>query len=245
MPPAPAVVEPPPLAPPTGPTGRIAGDLPGSHAREFPLADGTPVSERDYLHRFNHKAGAEWVDGRISLLPVPSRRHQKSAAFLYDALRDHLRKNLPNAELHFAGLRLRVPDGRGGSRFREPDLLLLLDADDPRAGETHFEGADLCVEVVSPDRPARDTREKRAEYARAGVREYWIVDNRPRDARGGGRTVTVLTPDAAGGFAGGPPRDGETAASALLPGFAAPVTDCLGPRQIPLTPPPPPSSAAP
>ena len=221
---APPSTSAPPAAPPLDTGDGAVGAPPGPFEREFPLADGTPVSEHDYLHRFNDKAGAEWVDGRISLLPVPSRRHQKVAANMFRSLDAHLREHLPEAELHFAGLRLRVPDGRGGHRLREPDVLLLLNPADPGAGETHFEVADLCVEVVSPDRPARDTREKRAEYARAGVREYWIADARPAV-----RTLTVLTPDGAGGYAGGPLRDGDVARSALLPGFAAAVTDCLGP----------------
>ena len=37
-------------------------------------------------------------------------------------------------------------------------------------------GADLAVEVVSEDDPARDYVAKRREYALCGVREYWIVD---------------------------------------------------------------------
>lgn len=36
--------------------------------------------------------------------------------------------------------------------------------------------ADICIEVVSEERIARDHGEKFAEYEKAGVREYWIVD---------------------------------------------------------------------
>ena len=42
------------------------------------------------------------------------------------------------------------------------------------------------VEVVSPDDPGRDLVEKRADYAEAGIAEYWIAD--PRD-----QTIRVLT----------------------------------------------------
>lgn len=40
----------------------------------------------------------------------------------------------------------------------------------------NWEGADLVVEVVSPDDPDRDYTTKREDYAQAGVLEYWIVD---------------------------------------------------------------------
>jgi Uma2 family endonuclease len=42
----------------------------------------------------------------------------------------------------------------------------------------YWEGADLVVEIVNRDDPARDLETKRAEYAEAGIPEYWIVDPR-------------------------------------------------------------------
>jgi len=44
------------------------------------------------------------------------------------------------------------------------------------------------MEVVSEDDPARDLQTKRAEYAQAGVADYWIVDPRSRTI-----TVSKLT----------------------------------------------------
>ena len=70
--------------------------------------------------------------------------------------------------------------------------------------------------MVSPDDPDRDLVEKRADYAEAGIPEYWIVD--PRD-----ETITVLA------LEGGTYRDlgvfgsGDTARSRVLDGFAADV----------------------
>ena len=37
-------------------------------------------------------------------------------------------------------------------------------------------GADVVVEVVSPDDPERDTKLKRADYAEARIPEYWILN---------------------------------------------------------------------
>ena len=205
------------LAPPRRtPAVPAALPAPGPFVRDFPLPDGAACSEHDYLHRYNGQGGAEWVDGRISLLPMPSRRHQRTAAFLYDLLTAYFRARGDRAEVNFAGLRIRTT-----GRFRDPDVTVLLDRDDPRAHDTHFDHVDLCVEVVSPDDPPRDTVRKRREYAAAGVREYWIVD--PRDAV---RAVTVLTLED-GAYAGAPVGEGGTAESALLPGLSFPVADCL------------------
>ncbi len=43
-------------------------------------------------------------------------------------------------------------------------------------------GADLVIEIVSPDSRLRDRGEKFYEYEKAGVEEYWIVDPERRSA---------------------------------------------------------------
>jgi Uma2 family endonuclease len=76
------------------------------------------------------------------------------------------------------------------------------------------------MEVVSDDKPSRDWKTKRAEYAQAGIREYWIVD--PRD-----RSITVLSlPEGETVYReAGRYTEGQTAASALLEGFRVDVTE--------------------
>jgi Uma2 family endonuclease len=83
-----------------------------------------------------------------------------------------------------AALRIRLSSGK----FREPDLIMLRSANDPRRHDRFWDGADLVVEVVSDgaeDR-YRDLVTKREEYAQAGIPEYWIVD--PQN-----ETIAVLT----------------------------------------------------
>ena len=153
----------------------------------------------------------EFTDGHVEELPMPTATHQAILAFLYEVVRDYVRPR--GGVVMFSALRLRLREGK----FREPDLLLLRDRADPRYQDRYWLGADLVVEVVSPDDPARDLVEKRADYAEAGIPEYWIVD--PRD-----ETITVLTlQDGAYAEHGVFPRGGS-AASRLLEGFAADVS---------------------
>lgn len=56
------------------------------------------------------------------------------------------------------------------------NLLLLRSASDRRRQNRFWTGAELVVEVVSPDKPERDLVSKRQDYAAAGVAEYWIVN---------------------------------------------------------------------
>ena len=152
----------------------------------------------------------EFTDGQLEILPMPTDRHQSILKFLFRAL---LFVEDVGGVVHFAALRLRIRSGK----FREPDLLLLLDASDPRRGDDYWRGADLVMEVVSPDNPARDLVEKRADYAEAEIPEYWIVN--PID-----ETVTVL------GLSDGQYvehlvfRRGQQARSLCLPEFSVAVT---------------------
>ena len=153
----------------------------------------------------------EFTDGHVQELPMPTFTHQAILAFLYRLFQEHL--DPCGGVVMFAALRMRIRAGK----FREPDLLLLRDRSDSRCQDRYWLGADLVAEVVSPDDPDRDLIEKRADYAEAGIPEYWIVD--PRD-----ETITVLTLDGDTYVEHGVYSAGESAASSLLDGFAADVT---------------------
>jgi Uma2 family endonuclease len=129
-------------------------------------------SEDDYLWLTDHtRCLVEFTDGHVEVLPMPTDAHQRIVLFLYRALYAFLAVRGAGIIL-VAPLRLRVRTGR----YREPDLLLLLSAADPRRSNRYWTGADLVLEVVSPDDPQRDLVRKRREYARAGIPEYWIVN---------------------------------------------------------------------
>lgn len=55
----------------------------------------------------------------------------------------------------------------------EPDLVVI--AGTPRGNSAHPTTADLLIEVADSSLDF-DTNEKRLLYARAGVRDYWVVD---------------------------------------------------------------------
>ncbi len=68
----------------------------------------------------------------------------------------------------------------------QPDVIVLLNAHLDRVAAKRIIGApDLVVEVASPGTAAFDRLTKYDVYARAGVREYWIVKSAQR-------TVEVL-----------------------------------------------------
>lgn len=68
----------------------------------------------------------EFTDGTIEVLPMPSDSYQVILAFLYELLLLLLRPQ--GGKVLFAPLRVQVRPGK----YREPDLLLVRDAHDPR-----------------------------------------------------------------------------------------------------------------
>lgn len=168
-------------------------------------------SDGDYLWLTRSTSRlVEFTDGSIELLVPPTERHQAIAAGLLIAW--HAFMQSIGGRVLVAPLRLRL----GPRRFRKPDLLLLRSAEDPRRHDDYWEGADLVVEIVSPDNPDRDLVTKRAEYAEAGIPEYWIVDP-------WSETITVLRLSDAGYAEHGVFGRGERAGSALFEDFAVSV----------------------
>ena len=152
----------------------------------------------------------EFTEGYVEVLPMPTRKHQAISRFLFLALLAFAQRL--GGTVFYAPLHVRVAPGR----FREPDLVLLLDVNDPRNQNAFWLGADLVVEIVSPDDVERDTVIKRADYAQAGIPEYWIVN--PEDA-----TITVLKLAGNAYVAHGVFHRGDIATSALLQGFTVRV----------------------
>ncbi len=172
-------------------------------------------TEEQYLkltNQTNHLI--EFSDGELEVLPMPTRRHQIILLLLYELFKAMV--NSHGGIVLVAPLRVQVRPGK----FREPDVLMLLQADDPRNQDAFWFGADLVVEIVSPDRPARDIEEKRRDYAEAGIPEYWIV-NPLTD------TITVLTFADDSYTEHGVFGRGESAVSKLLLGFSVAVDEVL------------------
>ncbi len=168
-------------------------------------------SEEDYLWLTNRTNWlVEFSDGYVEVLPVPSDKHQAISGYLFSLFLTFV--NRFGGVARYAPLRIRLKP----RKFREPDLVFLRAEDDPRRHNAYWDGADLVIEIVSPDDPKRDLVKKRREYAQAGIQEYWIVNPLVE-------TITVLRLANGKYVEHGEFRRGETATSALLPDFAAGV----------------------
>jgi Uma2 family endonuclease len=145
-----------------------------AHALELKLirrADGIELNllplhglwtEEQYLtltNQTNHLV--EFTDAVIEVLPRPTDKHQALSRLLFLALFAFVQRL--GDLVFYAPLRVQVRPGK----FREPALIVVLDAGDPRRQNEFWLGADLVVEIVSQDKPKRDTEEKPLDYANA------------------------------------------------------------------------------
>ena len=169
-------------------------------------------SEEEYLALdTNHLT--EFSHGRMEVLPLPTFSHQRLVALLYRLLSGFVEERGLGVVM-FAPLRIQLGQGK----FREPDLVFMAAEHADRLGEQFWQGADLVMEIVSPNDPERDKVTKRREYAQAGIPEYWIVD--PTEA-----SITVLTLQGRKYALHGEFVAAETALSVILEGFKVDVGD--------------------
>jgi Uma2 family endonuclease len=169
-------------------------------------------TEEDYMRLPGNRL-VEFSEGRVELLPMPSQRHQDIIGFLYTLLFGFVMKRQLGKVL-IAPFKIKLWEGK----VREPDVMFMLTGNSHRRFEQSWEGADLVMEVVSPDDPKRDLVTKKEEYAKAGIPEYWLVNPLNETI-----TVFVLEPGSSLYQAAGVYNKGEVAVSRLLEGFTADV----------------------
>ncbi len=131
------------------------------------------MTEDEFVAWCDEDVKAEWVDGEVIVHSPASTRHVRLAKFLLKVLDDFVAYHDlgealgPELQIRLGALR----------RRRVPDILFVAKARLAIIQTNHIEGApDLVMEIVSPDSPARDWRDKYLEYEAAGVREYWVID---------------------------------------------------------------------
>jgi Uma2 family endonuclease len=153
----------------------------------------------------------EFSDGFLEFLEMPTTSHQDIVLLLWQMLAAWVKPtNLGKASV--APIKIQLWPGK----FREPDVVFMLAAHRHRVGEQFWDGADLLMEVVSSDRQL-DYEEKRAEYAKAGIPEYWIVD--PAEKK-----ITVLRLEKDQYVLHGEFLEGSQATSVIIAGFAVEVS---------------------
>ena len=201
---------------PVSPTHADPAEPAWEIARLFPpqghWSEGSFLSFTECLNQL-----VELVKGRVEVLEMPTKSHQKIVHYLLNLLLMYLRPGRLGDAVS-APYRVRLPHGN----YREPDIVVYLTDHLSRFGERYGEGADLVVEVVSDDAASRtrDYEDKRRDYAEARIPEYWIVD--PAQLR-----ILVLCLEGDAYAVSGEFAIGSEAVSKTLNGFRVSVADVM------------------
>lgn len=179
---------------------------PQSHSISY---HGLRMTAEEYLALGPTEQWYELIDGLVHMSPSPTPRHQRVAARIAGEISEYLSHH-PVGEVF---VEVDVSLGRGplgGDLVYRPDIVFLRAERAARNMDRITEPPDLVVEIVSPLSRRFDHETKKADYERAGVREYWIID--PEE-----RTTTFYRLEA-GRYVQVQPV-GQRLASLAIPGF--------------------------
>jgi Uma2 family endonuclease len=148
-----------------------------------PPEDGRYVPEEVYWQTYYYLSDVsyEWNNGFLEAKPLTDYAKYRMYAWLIDILKDFLHV-FPIARMIGLemGFRLVLPSK---VTIRKPDLGVVLNSNPvpSRDKDRTYAGIfDLCIESLSDSSQVeidRDTIVKKTEYALAGVREYYILDD--------------------------------------------------------------------
>ncbi len=173
-------------------------------------------TEADYFVLPDTNRFVELSGGELVMPPHPTHTHQQIVGKLYRTMYDFVAER-DLGTVQFGPLPVRLWPGK----IREPDILFVAREHSDRIDEQVYGAPDLVVEVLSPSTRRTDRLDKTVEYARAGVREYWIVDPP-------GQTLEVFTLREGAYELLGKWGRGEEASSKVLAEFQVAVEEVMG-----------------
>lgn len=149
-------------------TGRLSSP-PWPEQGQWTFRDWEKIPEDGYRY--------ELIKGELIVSPPPAVSHQDASGNLFFAMSAYIRKH-DLGKVYSAPIGVRLPPSREPV---QPDIVFVGAKHLGIIGEKYIEGApDLIVEIVSPSNWNVDRQDKFTAYAKAGVKEYWIVDYRAK-----------------------------------------------------------------
>jgi Uma2 family endonuclease len=130
-----------------------------------------PYTYEDYANLPDDGNRYEVANGILQVMsPSPGTKHQRILRKLTAAFELHCQAT---GQFFFAPLDVILSQ----HHVRQPDFVFVANDRLEIVTERGIEGApDLAAEVLSPSTALKDKTEKKLEYARFGVKEYWIID---------------------------------------------------------------------
>jgi len=188
----------------------------------FPVPEERPVPRQgewtyaDYCRLPDDGRRYEVLRGELHVAPAPTWKHQRAVLKL-SILMELFVAECQLGVVGCSPLDVILPGDLATPV--QPDLIFIATGRNDITWDPKVEGApDLVVEVLSPSSRQVDRRTKFEIYARAGVPEYWMLDQ-------AARTIEVFRLRDGRYVLLGKVGPGERARSTALPGFEPSVDD--------------------
>ena len=123
---------------------------------------------------------AQLINNQIVMSPAPTDAHQKVLDKIYRRLGDYIEEN------KLGETRVAPYDVYLNRRNAyQPDITFIANENLHKIKDNGLHGApDLVIEILSPATWRFDKEDKKDEYERSGVKEYWMVDPVDKTAEG-------------------------------------------------------------
>lgn len=127
----------------------------------------------DMVEKLPAESRYELRDYNLLEMPSPKPKHQTIVTNIYDSIKPLIKANALG-KIFLAPLDVVFQKGDSV----QPDLIFVAAENLGIIKESYISGVpDLLVEVVSKGSVARDYVEKKNDYEKFGVKEYWIIDS--------------------------------------------------------------------
>lgn len=123
---------------------------------------------------------AQLINNHIYMSPSPTDRHQDISISLSAQLFNYVEAN-GLGKVRAAPYDVHLNQ----SNVYQPDLVFIATENIHRIKANGLYGApDLVIEILSPSTQHLDKRNKKNEYERNGLKEYWLIDPRDHSTKG-------------------------------------------------------------
>ena len=125
------------------------------------------------IEKLSEWSRAELIDGKLYMLAAPNRMHQFLVTKMLFSIESHIRKNEGKCHVYSSPFDVRLFGD--DQTIVQPDILVVCKKE--ILTEKGCSGApDWVAEIVSKSNSPHDLIVKLMKYQKAGVREYWVID---------------------------------------------------------------------
>jgi Uma2 family endonuclease len=139
-----------------------------------------PRTILEVYHSLPEGTLAQLINNQIIMSPAPTDNHQEISGEIFSQLLQFVKRN------NLGKVRIAPYDVYLNRRNAyQPDIIFIASENQHKIKESGFYGApDLVIEILSPSSWHYDKGEKKEEYERSGVKEYWMIDPADKSAEG-------------------------------------------------------------